>query len=48
MTWQQFVDWLNPFIYGLVIGYAWNPIWKIIKKVWHEAKIAKEQWRNPK
>lgn len=38
---------LSPFIYGFAFGYFAYPIWKILKKVWQEAKLAKEQWRQP-
>ncbi len=38
--WGRF-DW---FLAGLVIGYAWNPAWRILKKIYHEAKLAREQW----
>ena len=48
MTWQEVKDWLNPFAWGLVIGYFWNPVWQILKKIWREAKLAKEEWRQPR
>jgi hypothetical protein len=35
---------LGPFVYGLVIGYFWHPIWEILKKIWSEAKKAREEW----
>jgi hypothetical protein len=47
MTWQDVKDWLEPFVLGLVIGYAWNPIWAILKKIWYEANLAKKEWRKP-
>jgi len=41
------MEWFEPFVYGLVIGYVWNPIWHIGKKIVSEAKKAKQEWRNP-
>ncbi len=35
---------LEPFIYGLVIGYFCNPLWILLKKIWSEAKLAKKEW----
>ena len=32
MTWQDVKDWLDPFIWGLVIGYFWHPIGKYLKR----------------
>jgi hypothetical protein len=36
--------WLEPFVWGLLIGYFWYPIWKIAKKIASEACKAKEEW----
>jgi hypothetical protein len=47
MTWQAVKDWLDPFIWGFVLGYAWNPIWAIIKKIVSEAKLARDEWSKP-
>jgi hypothetical protein len=44
MEWNNF----ESFIYGLVIGYFWHPVWNITKKIWIEAKIAKDEWSRPK
>ena len=38
---------LELFVYGFIAGYVWHPIWKISKEIWHEAKIAKEEWKKP-
>jgi len=35
---------MEAFIYGLVIGYFWHPVWEIGKKIWTEAKKAKQDW----
>ena len=42
MEWTK-LDW---FILGLVIGYTWNPIWAIAKKIVHEAQIARKEWHK--
>jgi len=47
MIWQEFKDWLNPFVWGLVIGFFWYPIWQISKKIWHEAGLARKEWSKP-
>lgn len=38
---------LELFAYGFIVGYLWHPFWTICKKIWREAKIAKEEWKNP-
>ena len=38
--WGKF-DW---FITGAVLGYFWHPVWNTIKKIWTEAKKAREEW----
>jgi hypothetical protein len=35
---------MGIFAWGLAIGYCWHPIWNILKKIYVEAKKAKEQW----
>lgn len=35
------------FIWGLVAGLLAAPTWTIAKRVWQEAKLAREQWGNP-
>lgn len=44
---QDFLNSIGPFIWGFAAGFFWNPIWIILKKIWHEAKTAKEEWKNP-
>jgi hypothetical protein len=34
------------FAYGFAAGYAWNPLWSILKKVYSEAQQARKEWRN--
>jgi hypothetical protein len=38
------VDW---FAIGIVIGWFANPIWRFLTIIVKEAKIAKQEWRNP-
>lgn len=42
--WQLFLDWVEPFAWGFLIGFFWYPAWQIGKKIWHEAKKAREEW----
>ena len=35
---------VGPFVYGFVIGYFAYPIWELLKKIWSEAKKAREEW----
>lgn len=41
MTWVEAINW---FAWGFVMGYAWNPVWRILKKIYSEAKKAREEW----
>jgi len=47
MTWEEFKLALNYFVFGAVAGYFWHPLWILIKKIIHEAKVARHEWRNP-
>jgi len=40
----EFINSIAPFIYGFLLGWLWYPIWKIIKKIYSEAKIAQRDW----
>ena len=44
----EFINALGPFIYGFVLGWFANPIWKILTKIVEEAKLAKDEWRKPR
>ena len=46
MSWEEIKLALGFFIYGAVLGYFWHPIWAIIKKIIHEAKVAQNEWRK--
>jgi hypothetical protein len=39
------VEW---FAYGAIVGYFAHPIWQLLTKIVEEAKLAKDEWRNPK
>jgi hypothetical protein len=41
---QNFLDVLNWFVLGAVVGYFANPLWQVAKKIWIEAKKAREEW----
>lgn len=45
---NDFFEALGWVAWGFVIGYFWNPVWAIAKKIWQEAKVAKHEWRNPR
>jgi len=40
----EFKAFIEPFAWGLVVGYFLYPLWEIAKKVYSEAKKAKEEW----
>ena len=48
MSWEEINLAINYFVIGAVAGYFWNPVWAILKKIWHEAKVAKNEWQNPR
>ena len=41
---QDFLNALNWFAIGAVIGYCWHPIWEIAKKIVTEAQQARKDW----
>jgi hypothetical protein len=41
---NDFVAAVGPFVYGFALGYFAFPIWEILKKIWSEAKKAREEW----
>jgi hypothetical protein len=40
----EIVNALEPFVYGFAIGYFYNPLCKLFKKIIEEAKTAKKDW----
>jgi hypothetical protein len=43
MEWTK-LDW---FVFGFVLGFLWNPVWRIGKRIVEEARIAQKEWRQP-
>ena len=43
----DFINALGPFVYGFAVGYFWHPLWQLGKRIVEEARLAKEEWRNP-
>jgi hypothetical protein len=41
---NNFLNALGPFVYGFVLGYFAFPLWELLKKIWSEAKKAREEW----
>lgn len=41
---EQFLNDLSYFIMGSFLGYVWNPLWALIKKIYSEAKKAQKEW----
>jgi len=35
---------MEAFIYGFAFGFFAQPAWTIAKKIWSEAKKAKQEW----
>jgi hypothetical protein len=40
----EFVNALVPFVYGFAIGFFYNPLWKLFKRIVNEVKTAKKEW----
>jgi membrane-associated phospholipid phosphatase len=45
---SNFLDALGWFTFGFATGYFWYPLWQLGKKIVAEAKLAREEWRNPR
>lgn len=43
---QDFLNALNWFAVGAVIGYCWHPVWAVAKKIVTEAAKARREWRQ--
>jgi hypothetical protein len=41
---RDFLQAIEPFVYGFAVGYFAYPAWTIAKKIWFEAKKAREEW----
>jgi hypothetical protein len=42
----EFLNALNWFALGLVIGYFWTPLFRALATIWTELKIAQKEWRH--
>jgi hypothetical protein len=40
----EIINALVPFVCGFAIGYFYDPVWKVFKKIIEEAKTAKKEW----
>lgn len=45
---QVFLNFIEPFIYGCILGFVWYPTLKLSRKIWAEAKKAQHEWSNPR
>jgi hypothetical protein len=43
MTWVEAV---NMFVAGFVVGYFWYPLWELGKKIISEAQKARKEWKQ--
>jgi hypothetical protein len=41
-----FINNLNWFAWGLVIGYFWHPVFKAIRTIYIEVQQARKEWRH--
>lgn len=41
---NDFFEALGWLAWGFAAGYFWHPVWEILKKIWSEAKKAREEW----
>jgi hypothetical protein len=35
-------------IYGFVAGFVAKPVWNLCQRVWQEAKLARDEWSQPR
>jgi len=43
---QDFLNALNWFALGAVVGYFWYPLWELGKKIFTEALKARQEWKQ--
>ncbi len=48
MSWEEIKLAVNYLVIGFAIGFLWAPAWTLMKKVYHEAKLAREEWSRPR
>jgi hypothetical protein len=44
---NEFLQALGPFAWGFAVGYFWYPLWQLGKRIVEEARLARQEWRNP-
>ena len=44
---NDFLQAIGPFVYGFIVGFFWNPIFTLARRIYEEAKLARKQWSNP-
>jgi len=44
MSWYEFKLVLNAFVIGVAVGWFLNPLWRAVKKIIAEAKLARKEW----
>lgn len=47
MTWEHIFNWLNPFFWGLLIGFGLMPMLTFIRVLRYELKLAIQEWKKP-
>jgi hypothetical protein len=48
MNWEEIKIALTCLVSGFAIGYFWQPLWSLSKRIVEETKLAREQWRQPR
>ena len=44
---NDFLQALAPFVYGFIVGFFWDPICTLTRRIYEEAKLARKEWSNP-
>lgn len=48
MSWEEIKLAANYLLIGFVIGFAWQPLWNLIRRCREEFQLARDEWRNPR
>ena len=43
---NEFLNALGWFVYGFMLGWIANPLWRLLTKIVQEAKIARNEWHK--
>lgn len=46
MSWDEIKLAVNCLVIGAAVGALGLPVWKLLKKIYHELKVAKNEWRK--